>query len=81
MILSTIDICLAAENDCWNDKQLSSSKLDRSLTSARCIGNGALRLVGGLTAREGTVEICLDSTWGTVRDEFWAPQQLLTRGL
>ena len=44
-----------------------------SLAAAQsCISNGALRLVGGSTAREGTVEICLDSTWGTVCHNFWA---------
>ena len=36
-----------------------------------CSSHGAIRLVGGSTWREGRIEICLNSVWGTVCDNFW----------
>ena len=33
--------------------------------------NGDVRLMGGGTAREGRVEICINSRWGTICDDFW----------
>ena len=33
--------------------------------------HGSLRLVGGSSATQGRVEICLNSQWGTVCDDFW----------
>ena len=33
--------------------------------------NGDIRLMGGGSDREGRVEICIDSRWGTVCDDQW----------
>ena len=34
--------------------------------------DGDLRLVGGLSAYEGRVEVCLGQRWGTVCDNEWS---------
>ena len=36
-----------------------------------CI-DGAVRLSGGLTESEGTVEICFDNLWGLVAQSKWS---------
>lgn len=33
--------------------------------------NGEVRLVGGSTSREGTVEVCFDNLWGLIADGGW----------
>jgi len=35
-----------------------------------CI-HGGIRLIGGQSELEGTVEVCLNGTWGSVCDDFW----------
>ena len=37
----------------------------------RCSFKGSLRLVGGESEREGTVEVCQGGIWGTVCDDQW----------
>ena len=35
--------------------------------------DGSIRLRGGMNGTEGRVEICYNSTWGTVCDNMWGP--------
>ena len=34
--------------------------------------DGALRLVGGQSNAEGTVEVCVSGIWGSVCNESWS---------
>ena len=37
---------------------------------AVCV-QGAIRLIGGTSSREGRVEVCINNQWGTVCEDFW----------
>ena len=41
---------------------------------ASCM-NGAVRLVGGQSNTEGTVEICVNGVWGSVCDDSWGKEE------
>ena len=42
----------------------------------KCTGctNGAIQLVGGSNAAEGTLEVCYDQTWRIVASSQWTPE-------
>ena len=42
-------------------------------SSAKCT-NGQIMLVGGSTSNEGTLQVCVNNTWGTVCDNNWSVQ-------
>ena len=45
--------------------------LPLSVIVESCSNEGSVRLLGGDTDREGTVEVCQDGVWGLVCDDQW----------
>ena len=41
-----------------------------ALNTSGC-SDGEVRLIGGRSEFEGTVEICLSNAWGSVCDNYW----------
>ena len=37
--------------------------------------DGDIRVVNGLSALEGRVEVCVDGIWGTVCDDLWGVEE------
>ena len=51
-------------------KQITMSII--AMTSAAVCPSGGIRLVGNsATNNKGTVELCLNNTWGTICDHNW----------
>ena len=47
-----------------------SSSYEANVIGSVC-SNGEVRLFGGATENEGTVEVCINNMWGTVCDDYW----------
>ena len=45
--------------------------LQKKSTAAQSCSHGAVRLVGGRSSNEGTVEICINGVWGTACHSSW----------
>ena len=43
------------------------------LSSAKCT-DGDIKLVGGSSSNEGTLQVCVKNTWGTICDNNWSMQ-------
>ena len=50
--------------------QTNACILNSLAFDADCM-NGTVRLIGGQSNAEGTVEICVDGVWGSVCDDSW----------
>ena len=46
--------------------------LQDNLTVGSSCGDGEIRLVGGIAATEGRVEICINRAWGSICQSSWS---------
>ena len=46
--------------------------IDINIMSPIACTNGAIRLIGGSSSREGRVEVCVSGIWGTVCEDHWS---------
>ena len=47
------------------------SLCDFAANTEPCSNKGAVKLVRGNGAEEGTVQLCIAGVWGTVCDDYW----------
>ena len=56
---------------CMN-KEYVMSVITEEITD--CV-DGDIRLIGGQSELEGTLEVCLNGTWGSVCDDYWGYEE------